>query len=886
MQLNDFVRLLKGVRGPSAGGEYTAQCPAHDDSTASLCVGQGKKGIVIKCQAGCESRDIVAAMGLSMRDLFEQDQQTRPAAPPAEPAAPAAAPAQKPKSSLGKIDRIYPYQDEAGKTLFEVVRYVPKDFRQRVPDPGAKSGYRWSIKGVRKLIYRLPQVVAAIAAGQTVYVVEGEKDADRLATLGLCATTAPMGADKWLPDHSQLLQDALVCILPDHDEPGHKHGLKVAEGLHGIAREIRLLDLSQALPTLPDKGDVSDLLALMGDAEGLAALDALEAATAPWQPPPRSDYELAKEAIEKVPGYCVEGGKMSEITRDGTRALCTFVAAIGQVVLRNDGQTDEKLYQIQGWDRHGRPLKTVQVPLTKFAQMNWPLENWDTAGNIMPGNMVAQKLRNIINQAGENAERLTIYTHTGWRKLDEWIYLYPGGAVGAEDITVQLDSGLNRYTLDSKVDAMDGIRASWGLIATMTKRCYVPLMAMCYLAPLRDALVRAGYAPSFSMFLLGSTGTRKSTLAALMLSHFGQFDNRNLPASFNNTSNYTRRQAFSVKDMLLVVDDYHPETSVQERRKMAKMAQDLSRAFGDGSDRGRMKSDLTLAESMPPRCISLITGEDLPEIGESGVARYFILTLDRDSVPLNGGLTMSQKQARQGYLRAAMRGYIDWLRPQMDALPERLAEDFERYRSLALEASDGQHARAPEAVAHLMIGYEQMLRYMAHMRVLGEAEIETWKQEAWQVLMEGSQEQARQMSEEKPTQQFLDAISELLVSRKAAVMDLTDKDAKEPLCPKLGWADQQFYYFLYMTTYTEVCQVFSKQGIAFSVSKAALLKQLKEAELCLPGKKAATRVKNINGVNHRVLWFPRHLVEGPPTLAEQVQMQGFTPVEDDPDNPF
>lgn len=62
-----------------------------------------------------------------------------------------------------------------------------------------------------------------------------------------------------------------------------------------------------------------------------------------------------------------------------------------------------------------------------------------------------------------------------------------------------------------------------------------------------------------------------------------------------------------------MVDDYHPETSLQERRRMESIAQSLSRAFGDGTDRGRLKADLSLREAMPPRGVAVMSGEDMAE---------------------------------------------------------------------------------------------------------------------------------------------------------------------------------------------------------------------------------------------------------------------------------
>jgi hypothetical protein len=76
------------------------------------------------------------------------------------------------------IVKTYDYVDEVGKLLFQVCRLDPKDFRQRKPDPKGRDGWSWSVRGVRNVPYRLPEVLEALANGQTVFEVEGEKDAD------------------------------------------------------------------------------------------------------------------------------------------------------------------------------------------------------------------------------------------------------------------------------------------------------------------------------------------------------------------------------------------------------------------------------------------------------------------------------------------------------------------------------------------------------------------------------------------------------------------------------------------------------------------------------------------------------------------------------------
>ncbi len=198
----------------------------------------------------------------------------------------------------------YDYTTIAGDLMFQVVRYEPKTFRQRRPD--GNGGWLWKMAGVQRLIYRLPEVAEGIQARRTIYVVEGEKAADRLAELGLIATCSPAGANKWRPEHSTFLAGADAVILPDNDEPGRSHAAMVAASLREKAASIRVL----TLPGLPDKGDVADWITSGGTADKLTALarTALDPNTAP---------PLARAKVERNQRGNVTGLGGHDLTEDG-----------------------------------------------------------------------------------------------------------------------------------------------------------------------------------------------------------------------------------------------------------------------------------------------------------------------------------------------------------------------------------------------------------------------------------------------------------------------------------------------------------------------------------------------------------------------------------------
>jgi len=173
---------------------------------------------------------------------------------------------------------IYPYRDETGTLLFQVLRKRhPKSsgdrFTQRAPNPASPDGWRhgqdgkWTTKGVRRVLYRLPELLAADGASP-VFIVEGEKDVENLRARGLIATCNSGGAGKWRREYGEALRGRDAVIIPDNDQTGRDHAADVQGHLGGFVRSIRVI----ALPGLPEKGDASHWIANGGTAEALRAL--------------------------------------------------------------------------------------------------------------------------------------------------------------------------------------------------------------------------------------------------------------------------------------------------------------------------------------------------------------------------------------------------------------------------------------------------------------------------------------------------------------------------------------------------------------------------------------------------------------------------------------
>jgi hypothetical protein len=152
------------------------------------------------------------------------------------------------KEPRSKPVATYNYEDLDGTLLYQVLRYEPKTFRQRRPNG---KGWIWKLED-RRVVYRWPDLRRFPDA--TIFVTEGEKDADRLWSINLCATTVAAG--KWTDECVQALTGRDIIILQDNDEAGRTKAIEAAKLLHGVANTVRVV----LLPGLPQRGDISDWL--------------------------------------------------------------------------------------------------------------------------------------------------------------------------------------------------------------------------------------------------------------------------------------------------------------------------------------------------------------------------------------------------------------------------------------------------------------------------------------------------------------------------------------------------------------------------------------------------------------------------------------------------
>lgn len=334
--------------------------------------------------------------------------------------------------------------------------------------------------------------------------------------------------------------------------------------------------------------------------------------------------------------------------------LCNFVPFIASQLIVDDGAETKVRVEIGGYDSRGHTLQTITVPDEKFNSLEWVRNNWGYEFNLETGQTVKDRIRYYLQSTAEHAEKKKVYATTGWKHINgQWEFLMPGD----ETHTVCLEGrcGVYGFVRDENLDSV--IKSLALPYAVAPRKVMMPLVAFAFLSPLNSFLKKAQHEPKTILMLCGKTGSKKSTLAALICSFFGRFSTTELPLSFRDTANSIIRQSFALKDVLTVIDDYHP-SSGKDASQMNSSAQMIFRAYGNRVGRGRLNANSEPMTDRYPQGNAIITAEFLPDVGESGTARFITLELGRDDVN-NAELSYYQQLAADGILSACMYQYTE-----------------------------------------------------------------------------------------------------------------------------------------------------------------------------------------------------------------------------------
>ena len=216
-------------------GQWVASCPVpghgrgNGDKNPSLSITESEGKVLFHCHGGCDQRDVFDAV---------RERNLLPTTPKRE------------EISFTQhqpiLEKEWLYRSEDGDILFTKRRYKTSDAKgktysiHRVDAQGKRIA---GLKDTRIVPYQLPELLDAKTAGRAIYLVEGEKAADALISIGAIATTSHTGAGSWPAEITQYFAGANIVVIPDHDEPGRSYARRAIQNLLPVAKSIRYLDL-------------------------------------------------------------------------------------------------------------------------------------------------------------------------------------------------------------------------------------------------------------------------------------------------------------------------------------------------------------------------------------------------------------------------------------------------------------------------------------------------------------------------------------------------------------------------------------------------------------------------------------------------------------------
>ena len=527
--------------------------------------------------------------------------------------------------------------------------------------------------------------------------------------------------------------------------------------------------------------------------------------------------------------------------------LCNFAPRIVREVIVDDGAEKTRRYLIGGTDANGNEISPVEIPAGELEKMAWIANCLDASCDLCVVSQVEKHVRCAIKTTARFADKRYIFSHTGWKKIGgEWHYLLPG------DKTYQVElkgKQRNYYGAEGfvKEDAEELVKLL--SCSMMPDEVLLPCLATVFLSPLNEFLRQIGHEPKYLLTLIGRTGSMKSTVAALMLSFFGNFSATDLPMSFRDTANSIVHNAFALKDVLTCVDDYHP-TARSDASQMKAAMQTLARGYGDRAARNRLGSDITLREPRPPQGNVIVTAEFAPDIGESGTARLFCIEMKPGGINLPL-LTEAQDKAIEGKYAACMRGYTDMVKFFADKgeVCGILKSKFMTYRSKwreRLRENEIQfHDRLPDTLACLEIGFSFMEIFLSAEAHMDEKGITALNERFENVLLYLAARQSESIEQDRPTHIFLRKLYSLI---ECGQVCLIPASSRLETLPKnyIGYEDETYYYLLLDVSHKAVKRLCGEQDEGFAISAKSLAKALADEGLIEPGD---------NGTNTRTMRF-------------------------------
>lgn len=495
---------------------------------------------------------------------------------------------------------------------------------------------------------------------------------------------------------------------------------------------------------------------------------------------------------------------------------------------------------------------------------NQPHLKFSPGCRIYLGRGNAASVGEMMAMQCEDAEVKTVYAHTGFVKCgDQRIFLNGDYSITSEGLTdrytVELDPDLKRCYrfVDTDASPQECFNTLLQLMPEVAPDgLLIPSLAYVFLSPLNTMLRGKGIEPSFSYYLIGKTGSYKSSWAKVLLCFFGRLNYaETAPITFLDTKNAISRKLALGCDLPLLLDDRRPTNNSRDREQYEGIEKHVSSAIGDRAARGRLNADTSGKVSYIAKCNLIVTAEEaFLNIGSSAIARSVSVELQPDTVNF---AKLTELQNKAVHLNKVMQMYIQWIIQKYDSIAQDIEQRVSVYRQTF---SNAGHPRLATAFSYLTLGHDMMLDFLRDADQIDDATATKMRDAARAIFLAMCEKQSERVDNDRPTKLFVGLLHDMLETKQVKLCDLReqrigDTVVNPPTATEntIGYRDGNYIYLIATMAYTAVYQYYSRTGNTFPASPSTLWKQFADEGKLLCDGKRVDRRKQIGGKTGRYI---------------------------------
>ncbi len=474
--------------------------------------------------------------------------------------------------------------------------------------------------------------------------------------------------------------------------------------------------------------------------------------------------------------------------------LTNALPVITKRITYTNGLDEEKRYELIVYllDDNDKKLGPVEITEKELQQLSKTLTNRFIGQVVNYSNNSDKKMREVVEIIGRKSVIAeTVYNNTGFIRNDkgQLIYLYQGGYIGANDTETEIKTDLKPYNLeqycftDKEFDKKEALNTVYSLLELADLKIMAPLISIIYLSPLFSLLQEEGILIDFVLLLIGKTGTFKSTISALLLSHFGNFELDTLPLSFRATFAGIEKVAYAANSCPVIIDDYKPEKMETDQEKIMEGILGL---WGDRSKRIKMNAHGGLHRQYTPRGLAIVTGERAPRFSQGRLARALTIYTEKGSINPE---KLDEIHSKKEQLAFAMKEYIKWIITNEDIIKSKAKDLQEIYKG---KITKFQHPRIRQNLVVTLIGFTMWLDFMLDNSIIDSTEKDELIERASKVIEEIGRNQESDVDDEDPVKIFFKTIGQLQIADKVYMSDYKTGTAIETATgTHIGYLDNE-----------------------------------------------------------------------------------------------